>query len=91
MRRAAPVVRLCVGGADITVRSTLIVTPPADQYRDAPADQGAIAPFYLRAPVCSCAVGIVIVLYRNPLAGSRALCVVFVAAWSCDVTKYERA
>ena len=91
MRRAAPVVRLCVGGADITVRPTPIVTPLADQYRDAPADQGAIAPIYLRAPVCSCAVGIVIVLYRNPLAGSRALCVVFVAAWSCDVTKYERA
>ena len=90
MRRAAPV-RLYVGGADITVRSTLIVTPLADEYRDALADQGAIAPFYLRAPVCSSAVGIVIVLDRNPLAGSRALCVVFVAAWSCDIIKYERA
>ena len=71
--------------------STLFVTPLADQYRDVPADQDAIAPFNLRAPVCSCAAGIVIVLYRNPLAGSRALCVVFVAAWSYDITKYERA
>jgi hypothetical protein len=26
-----------------------------------------------------------------PLAGSRALCVAFVAAWSCDVTKHKRA
>ena len=90
VRRAAPM-RLRIGGAEITVRSTLIVTPLADQYCDVPADQGAIAPFYLRAPACSCAVGIVIVLYRNPQAGSRALCVVFVAVWSCDVTKYERA
>ena len=90
MRCAAPV-RLCVGGAEITVRPTLIVTSLADQYRDAPADQDAVAPCYLRAPICSCAVGIVIVLYRNPLAGSRALCVVFVASWSCDVIEYERA
>ena len=71
--------------------STLFVTPLADQYRDTLADQDAIAPFYLRAPVCSCAVGILIVLDRNPLAGSRALCVAFVAAWSCDVTKHKRA